>query len=92
MSENRIEPRFRLTVPESFFQTVASNMGAPFADSYLSGATFDGSKLTPRTAIGYQRMMDRQDFRDLMKRLSVAVVKPSPLVPGDGRLMAKDLY
>lgn len=74
---------FLLTVPQELYDDVCDACGQPFADSYLFGAELHGRVLWPRTQIGWERMRDRRDFTDLMKRLGLILEKPEPY-PGDG--------
>lgn len=83
--------KFRLTVPQSFYDAVCDAVDADFAGSYLPGATLDGQYLRPRTLCGWRKMADRSDFIALLKRLQITMVKPTPF-PGNGdRLSAEDL-
>lgn len=85
---------YRLTVPQEFYDMVCSAAGQPFADSYLFGATLDGRILTPRTAIGYDRMHDRTDFMGLLKQLDIKLVRPTPWpgAPGENRASSEDTW
>lgn len=82
-----VRSTYRLTVPQALYDAVCEAVDQPFADSYLFGATLDGTKLTPRTAIGFDRMMDRADFRELLKSLGLHLEKPTPWPgrPGENR-------
>lgn len=84
-------PKFRLTVPQSLFDAIASKVNQEFADSYLTGASITGTVIVPRTLTGYHKMMDRWDFREALKEMGLSCAKPTPF-PGDGdRLSAKEL-
>jgi len=84
-------PSFRLTVPQSLFDAIASKVSQEFADSYLTGASVEGTVIIPRTLTGYQKMIDRWDFREALKDLGLSCAKPTPF-PGEGnRLPAKEL-
>jgi len=74
---------FLLTVPQALYDAVCDACGQPFADSYLYGAELQGRALWPRTRIGWERMRERRDFTDLVKRLGLTLEKPEPY-PGDG--------
>lgn len=77
---------FLLTVPQALYDAVCDACGQPFADSYLYGANLQGRALWPRTRIGWERMRDRRDFTDLLKRLGLTLEKPDHY-PGDGTRM-----
>ncbi len=74
---------FLLTVPQSLYDSVCDACGQPFADSYLYGADLRGRSLWPRTQIGWERMRERRDFMDLMRKLGLILEKPEAY-PGDG--------
>ena len=83
--------KFRLTVPESLYDAIASRISVEFADSYLTGASLTGTVIVPRTLTGYAKMMDRWDFREVLKEMGLSLAKPTPF-PGEGdRLSAKEL-
>lgn len=81
---------FKLSVPQVLYDDVCDACGQEFADSYLYGASLDGSALSPRTLTGYERMRERSEFRHLLGQLNLKLVKPTPF-PGNGdRWTAKE--
>ncbi len=84
------ESAFALTVPQEFFDQVVEATDKPFADSYLYGAELVGTKLTPRTRTGYRKMVDRYDFKKLLKHLGITLVEPPLWQDSAKRWPAKD--
>lgn len=51
------EPELPLTVSRELWDAVAEAVSPAFADSYLSGATQFGTRVTPHTVIAFERLM-----------------------------------
>lgn len=51
-----VEPHLPLTVSRELWEKVADAVSPQFADSYLSGATQFGTRVTPHTVIAFERL------------------------------------
>lgn len=71
-------PAWPLSVPRDFYDAVADECGAPFADSYLFGGAVTGSRFLPRTLTGFEKLNDRPDFHRVMAKLEMTMVQPLP--------------
>lgn len=89
---SRFRSKFRLTVPQDFFDLVSEAAGQPFADSYLYGAQIAGGKLTPRTACGFGLMRENRDFMNFLATQNLALAKPLPFYQSGNPHTAADPY
>lgn len=71
-----LEPKLPLTVSRQLWDAVADAVNPNFADSYLSGATQFGTRVTPHTVIAFERIMANEQARRCFADLQL--LKPLP--------------
>lgn len=67
-----------MTLPVELYDAVCERIGQEFADSYLTGATLEARKLTPRTLTAYEKMRDVVEFRKFLAEVQIELIKPLP--------------
>lgn len=73
-----LEPKLPLTVARQLWDAVAEAVNPNFADSYLSGATQFGTRVTPHTVIAFERIMASGAARKCFADLGLTLLKPLP--------------
>ena len=74
-------PKLPQTVSYRLWDAMAEACGGPFADSYLSGATETGGKLTTKTQIAFERLSQRGAAMAVLTDLGIELRAPDIAEP-----------
>ncbi len=70
------EPQLPLTVQLETWEAIAEAVRPTYADSYLSGASQLGTRLTPHTLIAYERLHKEPAAMAALRELKIILIKP----------------